>query len=179
MGDKDDALDALARGQEAEIDESAAIISVGVVSGPNLRGALVWGIVGLVVGAALAVPFTLVVDDTGAPRWVFAVAFAAAGALGLSSATFLLGAGRQAVKEGETTPADPTAVVRVDTDADHADEVIELLIEESARRADFIAAPVGRPPSDDVEDPRSLPDDRDTTHGSGVEYDAGFRSDVG
>jgi hypothetical protein len=178
LGDKDDALDAMALGQQSELDESVPLLSVGVISGPFARGALIWGLVGLVLGALLTIPVAIFVDTDGIPRWVLVLAFAAAGALGLSSATFILGAGRQAVKEGETTAEDPTAVIRVDVDAEQADEVMNFFVEASARSVRLVEQHVDRPPSSELEEPRPLPDDRDTKHGAGVDYDAGFTSDV-
>src|SRR3954471_2733514 len=108
IGHKDDALDALSLGQETEIDQSLAVVGIGLMSGPNTRGALIWGALGAIIGALLLLPLTWLVDIEGTSLWVVAVAFIAIGALALSSATFILGAGRQAVKEGETTPEDPT-----------------------------------------------------------------------
>ncbi len=178
MGDKDDALDALALGQESEMDDSLVAIGPGLFTGPFARGALLGAVLGGIVGGLLVLPLVWLVDVEGTSRWVLAAAFVAAGALGVSSATFVLGAGRQAVKEGETTPEDPTAIVRVDADADGADEVVEFFVSRSARSARFVAAPVERPSSSMTEDPRPLPDDRDVSHGAGPELDAGFRSDV-
>lgn len=175
-GDKDDELDALALGGRREMHES--VPAFGLFTGPFLRGALLWGAIGAVVGALLMVPLTAVVTMEGTSRWLIALLLAVIGALALSSAAFVLGAGRQAVKEGATTPEDPTAVVRVDVDADRAEEVIDFFAQYEPRTTRFIDQPVPRRSSDDVEDPRPLPDDRDTTHGAGRQYDAGFRSDV-
>ena len=178
IGGSDDALDALALGQQAEIEESMPAISVGVMSGPMARGALIWGLVGLVVGALLAIPVTLLTDGRGWPGWQLAIFFALAGALGLSSATFILGAAARSVKEGETTPEDPTAVVRVDVSPDRADEVRRVLVEAGARSTRYVDAPVSRPPSSTVEAPRRPPTDPRVLHGTGSDYDAGFPSDV-
>src|SRR5436190_843122 len=49
LGDANDALDALALSQEAEISESLPVVSTGLFTGPFARGALVWGVVGVVV----------------------------------------------------------------------------------------------------------------------------------
>jgi hypothetical protein len=178
LGDTDDELDALVLGQRAEMDESMPAVSVGVMSGPQARGALVWGLVGLVAGALATVPVSLFVTAGDLPRWALGVFLALAGALGLSSATFVLGAARQAVKEGETTPEDPTAVVRVDADRERADEVIRVLVEAGARGARFVDAPVNRPPTSTVEAPRPMRGDPGARAGEGSDYDAGFSSDV-
>jgi hypothetical protein len=179
LGDTDDALDALALGQRAEMAESMPAISVGVMSGPMARGALLWGFVGLVVGALLTWPVSLVVTAGDLPRWQLAIFMAMAGALGLSSATFVLGAARQAVKEGETVPEDPTAVVRMASRPDQAEDRLHFFVEAGARSARFVDAPVARPPTGTVEAPRPAPVDPAANHGEGSDYDAGFRSDVG
>src|SRR5690606_17413300 len=84
-GDQEDALDAVMINQRAETDESIVTASVGLWSGPMARGALVWGVVGLVVGALLALPLLLLFDFPDGQEWVFVAAVAVAGALGLSS----------------------------------------------------------------------------------------------
>jgi hypothetical protein len=178
LGDTDDQLDALALGQQAEMGESMPAISVGVMSGPMARGALVWGLVGLVGGALLAIPLSLVLTAADMPRWQLAIFFALAGALGLSSATFVLGAARQTVKEGETIPEDPTAVVRMASSRDRADERMRFLVEAGARNVRFVDRPVNRPATDTVEAPRPARTDPAADHGEGSDYDAGFRSDV-
>jgi hypothetical protein len=179
LGDADDALDALALGQRAEMEDSMPAISVGVMSGPMARGALLWGLVGLVVGAVLTWPVSLVVTAGGLPRWQLAIFMAMAGALALSSATFVLGAARQAVKEGETVPEDPTAVVRMASRPEQAEDRLRFFVEAGARSARFVDAPVARPPTDTVEAPRPAPVDPTANHGEGSDHDAGFRSDVG
>jgi hypothetical protein len=87
-------------------------------------------------------------------------------------------AARQAVKEGETVTEDPTAVVRADCPREQAGEIVELLIEQGARSARFVDAPVSRRPTSEVEAPRSPHDDPAAHHGDGSDSDAGFRSDV-
>jgi hypothetical protein len=178
LGETDDALDALALGQRAEMDESMPAISVGIFSGPLARGALLWGLVGLVGGAALTVPLALFLDAGDMPRWQLALFLAMAGGLGVSSATFVLGAARQAVKEGETTPEDPTAVVRIDCPPEQADDLLRFLVGTGARHARFVDAPVSRLPSSQVEAPRPIRDDLKAKAGRGSDRDAGFRSDV-
>ena len=153
LGDDDDALDALALGQRDEVRESVPVISTGLVSGPFARGALVWGGIGLVVGAVLAAPFALAVDTTIA-WWALMLYFAAAGGLALASAAFIVGAGRQAEREGATTPADPTAVVRADHPAD-VEEAERLLVAAGARDVHAVDGDVGRVPTSEVERPRS------------------------
>jgi hypothetical protein len=178
FGDTDDELDALALGQRAEMDESMPAVPVGVMSGPMARGALVWGLVGLVAGALLSLPVSALTDTGSWPRWQLAAFMALAGALGVSSAMFVLGAARQAVKEGETMPEDPTAVVRADCPPEQAGELIDLLTAQGARRARFVDAPVSRRPTAESEAPRSPHDDPAAHHGAGSDSDAGFRSDV-
>jgi hypothetical protein len=175
LGDTDDMLDAMVLSQRAEVAEGLPVQS-GVMSGPLARGALVWGSVGLVVGALIGLAAGLVVSSAGATLGGFIVFFALAGAIGASTVCAVLGAGRQAVKEGETTPEDPTAVVRADTDREHADELIAALSASGARRADFIEGPLPRPAAGDVETPHAPPrsrlarDERSTSN-------AGFEPD--
>jgi hypothetical protein len=178
LGDTDDDLDAMALGQRAEMDESAPALPVGVVSGPLARGALVWGVVGLAVGALLTVPLALLIDTGELSRGRLILFLAMAGAFAGGTVAFVLGAGRQAVKEGATTPEDPTAVVRVDCPAERADEVIRFFAAAGARRAHFVDAPVSRPPTSEVERPRPIGDDAAAATGPGSDYDAGFTSDV-
>lgn len=178
VGAKDDALDAMTLGQRVEMDESLPMLGIGLIRGPLPRGALLWGLVGVVVGAAAAAPFSLIYDGRLLPRWQVALFFALAGALACSSATFVLGAARQAVNEGETTPEDPTAVVRVDVGPDQADPVLELLTDCGARQVRYLEHPVLRAPSSEFETPRGLPDARATSQGADPEHDAGLRSDL-
>jgi hypothetical protein len=120
----------------------------------------------------------LFIDAEGGARWALTAAFAFAGALAISSFTFVLGAGRQAIKEGETTPEDPTAIVRVDVARDAADPVMELFVDAGARSVRFVDAPVPRPATSEVEAPRpSRPEPR-TGSAQRRESDAGFESDV-
>jgi hypothetical protein len=177
LGDVDDDLDALVLAQRAELDQSIPMIAGGIFTGGQARGALVWGVIGLVVGAVIAAPLALLIDTT-IPVWLLMLAFALTGALGLSSATFVLGAAARAIKEGETTPLDPTAVVRVDIGEDDAQEIRRFLVEAGARRAWFVKGEVLRPPTADLETPRPLVTDPSTTSGAGSDSDAGFPSDV-
>jgi hypothetical protein len=179
LGDTDDELDALALGHRAEMDESMPSISVGVLSGPMARGALLWGLIGLVAGALLAVPLSAVFTAGDMPRWQMAIFFAMAGALGLASATFVLGAARQTVKEGETVPEDPTAVVRMASSREQSEAHLRFFLDAGARNVRFVDAPVSRPPTATVEPPRPARRDPAADHGEGSDYDAGFRSDVG
>lgn len=174
LGDDEDALDAMALGQRQEMAESVPVTATGVVSGPFARGAVVWGGIGLVVGAVLAAPFALLIDPE-IPLWSLVLYFAAAGGLALASAAFILGAGRQAVKEGATTPQDPTAVVRVDHPGD-PDEARRWLVAAGARSSHTVDRPVDRAATGDVESPRPMPGG----NGAGAdadELDAGFRPD--
>ena len=157
VGRKDDVLDALAVNQRAEVDD-AMTVAVGLWSGPMMRGAVLWGGVGLLVGALLALPFLLVLDWPEDQRWLFGVGIMAAGALGMSSAAFLIGAVRRAQKEGEFTPEDPWAVVGVRVAAGAEDPVIEALTEAGARSVRHLTAPVVRRDSSDVETPRASRD---------------------
>jgi hypothetical protein len=178
LGDDDDALDALALGQEAEVGESTPILAAGIFTGPYARGALLWGAVGALVGAIVGVVLVLLMDAGDGPRWWLVGAFALAGALAVSSYTFVMGAGRQAIKEGETTPEDPTAVVRVDVRVADAQPVVELLGDAGARSVHLVDAPVPRRPTAEVERPRpSRPEPRSGSR-QRDESDAGFRPDV-
>jgi hypothetical protein len=87
VGEREDVLDALAVNQRAEIGDAAMAPSVGFWTGPMIRGGLVWGVVGLLAGAVLALPMLLVVDLPEDERWTFVLSVAAIGALALSSAT--------------------------------------------------------------------------------------------
>jgi hypothetical protein len=177
MGGTDDALDVLALGQEAEVSESMPVLSSGIFTGPFARGALIWGSVGIVIGALVGSGISFLLEPAGVSAWALAAACAFAGALAVSSATFVLGAGRQAVKEGATTPEDPTAVVRVDV-GEHvdADEVLAFLVDAGARSARLVDHPVTRRPASDVEAPRPTP--RGPSAETKAESDAGFTSDV-
>jgi hypothetical protein len=154
LGDREDVLDALAVNQRAEIGDAAMAPSVSLWSGPMVRGALVWGVAGLVLGAALALPLLLVVGWPDDDRWLFVASVAAIGALGTSTVTFLVGAVRRAQKEGEFTPEDPWAVVKVRMPDERAAWVTEQLVEAGARSVRRLERAVRRPSSDDVETPR-------------------------
>lgn len=154
VGAREGVLDALAVNQRAELGDAAMAPSVGLWSGPMIRGALLWGLLGLVVGAVLAMPVLLFVDWPDTQRWTFVLSVAAIGALALSSVTFLMGAVVRAQHEGEFTPEDPWAVVRVDPRPGQAQVVISMLGEAGARSVRRLEGPVARPSSDDVETPR-------------------------
>lgn len=174
-GSVDDELDALALGQRAEADESLPMLSSGLFTGPFARGAIIWGVVGLVVGAFVGLAFSWVIDAEGS-QLQLALAFAFAGALAVSSATFVLGAGRQAIKEGETTPEDPTAVVRVDVGSEDTEPVVAALVDLGARHAFVVDRPVPRQATGEVEAPHQLhrPPVGSPEH---EESDAGFKPD--
>ncbi len=157
VGRKDDVLDALAVNQRAEVDDAAMTVAVGLWSGPMMRGAVVWGGVGLLVGAVLALPFLLVLDWPEGQRWLFGLGIMAAGALGVSSAAFLIGAVRRAQQEGEFTPEDPWAVVGVRVAAGAEGPVIEALTEAGARSVRHLTAPVARREQQRCGDPVGLP----------------------
>jgi hypothetical protein len=158
VGEREDVLDALAVNQRAEIGDAALAPSVGFWTGPMIRGGLLWGVVGLVVGAVLALPMLLVVDWPEDERWTFVLAVAAIGALALSSATFIIGAVRRAQKEGAFTPEDPWAVVRVEPREGQHAVVIAMLGEAGARSVRRLDGPVARRRSSDVEMPRVVTD---------------------
>jgi hypothetical protein len=160
VGEREDVLDALAVNQRAEIGDAAMAPSVGLWTGPMIRGGLLWGVVGLVAGAVLALPMLLLVDWPEDERWTFVLAVAAIGALALSSATFLIGAVRRAQKEGAFTPEDPWAVVRVEPREGQHAVVIAMLGEAGARSVRHLDGPVARRSSSDVETPRAASDDR-------------------
>lgn len=155
VGEEEDVLDALAVNQRAELGDAAMAPSVSLWSGPMIRGGLSWGLAGLVVGALLALPVLLLVDWPDDQRWTFVLAVAAAGALAASSATFLIGAVRRAQKEGEFTPEDPWAVVRVAPREGQAQLVIDILTDSGARSVRRVRGPVARRSSAEVETPRT------------------------
>jgi hypothetical protein len=119
-----------------------------------VRGGLLWGVIGLVAGAVLALPMLLFVDWPENERGVFVISVAVIGALALSSATFIIGAVRRAQKEGEFTPEDPWAVIRVMPKKDQAQTVVDVLSESGARSVRAVHGPVARRGSGDVETPR-------------------------
>lgn len=154
VGEHDDVLDALAVNQRAELGDAAMAPSVSLWSGPMIRGGLTWGLAGLVLGAVLALPILLLVEWPDQERWTFVLAVAAAGALAASSATFLIGAVRRAQKEGEFTPEDPWAVVRVTPREGQVQVVIDILSGSGARSVRRLEGPVARRSAGDVETPR-------------------------
>jgi hypothetical protein len=177
VGDTEDVLDALALEQRSEMEGTMPAFSAGLLSGPLARGALLWGLIGLVGGAALTLPISFFVSAGDLPAWQLALYLGLAGALGLASATFVLGAARQAVKEGSTVPEDPTAVVRIETTPEHAEDVVKLLVETGARHTRVVDAPVSRVPSSQIEPPRRPRDDPSAPFTGHSDYNAGFGSD--
>jgi hypothetical protein len=175
-GDREDELDALAIGQRAEMDADVPVVAVGFMSGSLARGALIGAVIGAVVGIAVAVPFALLAGSTDTPRPQLALWFGLAGALAVGTVGAVLGAGRQAVREGETTPQDPTAVVRVDSPAEQAKPVIAVLVEAGARSARYVDQPVPRRSGADVETPHGLPEATAPGSRDRRESDAGFGS---
>jgi hypothetical protein len=154
VGEREDVLDALAVNQRAEVADAAMAPSAALWSGPMIRGALVWGVAGLVAGAVLALPMLALVDWPENERGVFVISVAVIGALALSSATFIIGAVRRAQKEGEFTPEDPWAVVRVTPPEGKAQMIIGVLTDAGARSVRRLDGPVARQRTDDVETPR-------------------------
>ena len=160
VGDEDDALDALAINQRAEFDDAAVVPPSAVVSGPMMRGGLVGAAVGFVVGAVLILPILLLVDWPENDRGVFVISVAIIGGLATAAVTFLVGMVRRAQREGEFTPEDPWAVVRVRTEGGRPwnDDVVrtveEELAEGGARSIRRVTGPVVRRSGDDVETPR-------------------------
>lgn len=154
LADREDALDAMVMNQRAELGDAAMAPSAALWSGPMIRGALVWGVVGLVAGAVLALPILLFVDWPDEQRWLFFASVAVIGALGTASATFLVGGVRRAQKEGEFTPEDPWAVVKVRCPDPREDWVTQQLAAAGARSIRRLDAPVRRGPTEDVETPR-------------------------
>ena len=106
---------------------------------------------------------------------VAAIVFA--GALAVSSVTFLVGAGREAVREGETTPEDPTAVVRIDAPGSMADEALAFFAQVGARSTHVVDHPVPRVATDEVEPPRAFRPPRSRSEQKS-QSDAGFRPDL-
>lgn len=154
VGEQEDVLDALAINQRAEMGDSMMAPSAALWSGPMVRGALLWGVLGLIGGAVLAMPMLLLVDWPENERGVFVISVAVIGALATSAATFLIGAVRRAQKEGEFTPEDPWAVVRVTPQTDQQDRVAAVLADAGARSVRRVDGPVARRSSADVETPR-------------------------
>lgn len=162
VGEREDVLDALAVNQRAELGDPAmsqtsATFSgpmLALWSGPMMRGAVVGAVLGFLVGAVLALPLLLLVDWPENERGVFVISVAVIGGLALSSATVIIGAVRRAQKEGEFTPEDPWAVVRVTPPQGGHDEVAALLGDAGARSIQRLQRPVQRHRTDDVETPR-------------------------
>lgn len=160
VGDEQDALDALAINQRAELDDAAVVPPSSMVSGPMMRGGLTGAAIGFVVGAIAILPVLLLVDWPENDRGVFVITVAIVGGLAGSVVAFLVGMVRRAQREGEFTPEDPWAVVRVRPDRGRSwdDETVraveEELAEVGARSIRRVTAPVARPTGDDVETPR-------------------------
>ena len=160
VGEEDDALDALAINQRAELDDAAVVGPSAMWSGPMLRGGLAGAAIGFVVGAILILPILLLVDWPENDRVLFVITVAIIGGLAVSVVTFLVGMVRRAQREGEFTPEDPWAVLRVRPEGGGSwdDDVVATveaeLAEVGARSIRRVTAPVARPSGDDVETPR-------------------------
>ena len=160
VGDEEDALDALAINQRAEFDDAAVVPPSAMVSGPMMRGGLAGAAIGFVVGAIVILPILLLVDWPDGDRALFVITVAIIGGLATSTVTFLVGMVRRAQREGEFTPEDPWAVVRVRPEGGRPwnDEMVrtveEELAEGGARSIRRVTRPVARPSGDDVETPR-------------------------
>ena len=161
VGDEEDALDALAINQRAELDDAAVVPPSAMVSGPMMRGGLAGAAIGFVVGAVVILPILLLVDWPEEDRGLFVITVAIIGGLATSAVTFLVGMVRRAQREGEFTPEDPWAVVRVRPEGgrpwndDVARSVESELVEGGARSIRRVVGPVARPSGDDVETPRA------------------------
>ncbi len=160
VGDEEDALDALAINQRAELDDAALVGPSAMVSGPMMRGGLVGAAIGFVVGAVLILPILLLVDWPENDRTLFVIVVAIIGGLATSAVTFLVGMVRRSQREGQFTPEDPWAVVRIRPEhggpwsEDLVETVSAELAEQGARSVRRVTAPVARPAGDDVETPR-------------------------
>ena len=160
VGDQEDALDAMVVNQRAELDSEIAMGPSGYFSGPMFRGGLVGAVVGFIAGAILAMPLLLVVDWPEDERGVFVIGVAVAGGLACSVCTALVGMVRRAQHEGEFTPEDPWAVVKVRPEGGaewtkgQLETAQHTLAEMGARSVRTLTAPVARRSSEDVETPR-------------------------
>ncbi|MDQ2678637.1 MAG: hypothetical protein M3Y51_07825 [Actinomycetota bacterium] len=160
VGDEEDALDALAINQRAELDDAAVVGPSAMWSGPMMRGGVLGAVIGFVVGAILILPILLLVDWPEDNELMFVIIVAIIGGLATSAVTFLVGMVRRAQREGEFTPEDPWAVVRIRPEHgaawndDLVDTVEAELAEAGARSIRRVTAPVARRSGDDVETPR-------------------------
>lgn len=159
VGDQEDALDAMVLNQRAELGSEVAMGPSGPWSGPMARGGLVGAVVGFIVGAILALPLLLVVGWPENERGVFVLGVAVAGGLAVSSATVVIGMVRRAQREGEFTPEDPWAVVRVAPSSaewteGQLEDTTRELADSGARSVRTVHGPVARPATEDLETPR-------------------------
>lgn len=160
VGDEHDAVDALMVNQRAEMGDSAMAGPGGFWSGPMMRGGLVGGVTGFVLGAVLILPILLFVGLPDEDRVLFIVVVMILGGIALSSATFLIGMVRRAQKEDEFTPEDPWAVVRVRPAGgqhwtrESLERIRTELVEQGARSVRALPHEVPRPADGEVERPR-------------------------
>jgi hypothetical protein len=122
VGARDDVTLALQCSQQVEMNESVPMAPMGVVAGPFARGAIVWGLAGMVLGAALAIPIGLIVPTGAASRTGVLLGIVLAGAIAGAVALGVYGAGRQPVVEGAGGVPDPRAVVRIDLPDGESDD---------------------------------------------------------
>ena len=124
------------------------------------RGGLTGAAIGFVAGALLILPILLLVDWPEDQSALFVITVMIIGGLATSACTFLVGMVRRAQREGEFTPEDPWAVVRVrpEDGGPWSDDMVQTveaeLAEVGARSIRRVTAPVARRSGDDVETPR-------------------------
>jgi len=128
LGDPKDVVAALQLEQQRDTDDVAGGFSVGVVSGSQVRGAVFWGGIGLVVGAAIGALIGLIpmADlSVGSRVLIWAIVGAFVGA----TPGFVFGGGRQPEIEGDMRDASHELTLAVhttnDADADRVDEVLD------------------------------------------------------
>jgi len=131
VGSQEDHVDALIASQRREMDE---LVIGGPVpmSGPQVRGALLWGFGGAVAGAIIGAIIGVLLRADGAPQWTIALGCALAGALAASTAMFVYGGGHDPNAEGVIRSNARDVVVSVTAEPSEIDVVQHALVEEGA-----------------------------------------------
>lgn len=133
---------------DRQIDEAAdtvAVMSGGLTTRSQTRGALFGSVIGGTVGFVLSVPFWLIPIDVAG--WLRIVAWAAVGTIAGSTIGFVYGGARLPQRRGEhtDTPVGTTVSADVRTDAEAA-LARSILSEQARRRADARATQGTVPP---------------------------------
>jgi len=127
VGDVDDRQHMVVHQQRSESDKTL-MSPVAIFTPAQAKGATLWGLIGIVVGAVVLGVVGLFVTLGDLERFMSVIVWAFIGALAFGSAGFVYGGGRQPEVDGEITKASAEVTIAVQPhDAEAARRAIEVI----------------------------------------------------